>query len=282
MAFTDQQIRQLKAKLNPKYVQTREQGGKELSYIEGWHAIAEANRIFGFDGWDRVTLSSNLLWKGNQGAKQICVYAARVRVIVYAEVKPVVREATGTGSGSGDNLGEAYDRAIKIAETDATKRALSTFGNPFGLALYDKTQAGVRKAKVSRNRLSRQLEEFSTNDHKELQTAFEKSSILKSAANSNFKEKRIRSKAHLQFVASQACLICGRKPADAHHITFSQPRAMALKVGDNFAVPLCRLHHSELHQAGSEKRWWLDKKIDPLSIAEQLWSNTEMRGTQKV
>jgi len=41
-------------------------------------------------------------------------------------------------------LGEAHENALKEAETDATKRALTTFGNLFGLALYDKEQAGVR------------------------------------------------------------------------------------------------------------------------------------------
>jgi hypothetical protein len=40
--------------------------------------------------------------------------------------------------------GEAHESAIKEAETDAMKRALSTFGNPFGLALYDKEQQNVR------------------------------------------------------------------------------------------------------------------------------------------
>src|SRR5262249_30224790 len=42
--------------------------------------------------------------------------------------------------------GQAHELALKGAETDATKRALATFGNPFGLALYDRDRAGVRRA----------------------------------------------------------------------------------------------------------------------------------------
>jgi recombination DNA repair RAD52 pathway protein len=64
MAFTDAQIKDLSAKLLGKHVRTREKDDLTLSYIEGWHAIAEANRIFGFDGWDRETLSATCVWKG--------------------------------------------------------------------------------------------------------------------------------------------------------------------------------------------------------------------------
>ena len=44
--------------------------------------------------------------------------------------------------------GEAHELALKAAETDATKRALATFGNPFGLALYDRELAGVKNRKA--------------------------------------------------------------------------------------------------------------------------------------
>ena len=64
--------------------------------------------------------------------------------------------------------------------------------------------------------------------------------------------KRLRDKAHLKFVASQPCLVCGRQPSDPHHLRFAQPRAIGLKVSDEFTVPLCRGHHRQLHQAGNE------------------------------
>jgi hypothetical protein len=64
--------------------------------------------------------------------------------------------------------------------------------------------------------------------------------------------KRIRDKAHLKFVASQPCIVCGRQPSDPHHLRFAQPRGLGLKVSDEFTVPLCRVHHRQLHQAGNE------------------------------
>lgn len=92
------------------------------------------------------------------------------------------------------------------------------------------------------------------------------------------KPLRERDRNHLRFVAMQACLICGRTPADAHHVKSAQPRALGRKVSDRFTVPLCRLHHRELHAGGSEERWWHDKGIDPLLVAADLWART--RGQQ--
>jgi hypothetical protein len=82
--------------------------------------------------------------------------------------------------------------------------------------------------------------------------------------------KRIRSKEHLRFVASRPCLICGRTPAQAHHVRFAQPRGLGLKVSDEFTVPLCAIHHSENHKTGDERAWWARRGIDPLKVARQL------------
>ena len=78
--------------------------------------------------------------------------------------------------------------------------------------------------------------------------------------------KRLRDKAHLRFVASQPCLVCGRQPSDPHHLRFAQPRALGLKVSDEFTVPLCRGHHRQLHQAGNEVAWWEGLKINALEL----------------
>jgi hypothetical protein len=86
--------------------------------------------------------------------------------------------------------------------------------------------------------------------------------------------RRLRSKAHLKFVASQPCLVCGRSPADAHHLRFAQPRAMGLKVSDEFTVPLCRVHHRDLHSSGSEIAWWEKRSIDPVATSRTLWGST--------
>jgi hypothetical protein len=85
---------------------------------------------------------------------------------------------------------------------------------------------------------------------------------------------RKRNKAHLLFVGAQPCLICQKAPSDAHHIKYAQPKALGRKVSDEFTVPLCRLHHQELHRNGNEKAWWANAKIAPLAIAQQLWDTS--------
>ena len=82
--------------------------------------------------------------------------------------------------------------------------------------------------------------------------------------------RRLRDKPHLQFVAKQPCLVCGRQPCDAHHLRFAQSRGLGLKVSDEFTVPLCRAHHRELHQSGKEVEWWARKSIEPIGIAGQV------------
>ena len=88
------------------------------------------------------------------------------------------------------------------------------------------------------------------------------------------KPVRKRDKAHRDFVCSQPCLICGRRPSDAHHIRFGQPRALGRKVSDEFTVPLCRVHHRDLHRGSDEKKWWEAARIEPMEIAQKLWRET--------
>jgi hypothetical protein len=82
---------------------------------------------------------------------------------------------------------------------------------------------------------------------------------------------RLRDKEHCKFVARQACVVCGRAPAEAHHLRFAQPRALGRKVSDEFTVPVCRLHHRELHRYGDEVSWWAGVNVDPVPIALELW-----------
>jgi hypothetical protein len=88
------------------------------------------------------------------------------------------------------------------------------------------------------------------------------------------KPVRERDRNHLRFVASQPCLVCGRSPSDPHHIKFAEQPAMGRKVSDRFTVPLCRLHHRELHRRGNERAWWQIHTIDPLPVAARLWAMT--------
>ena len=83
--------------------------------------------------------------------------------------------------------------------------------------------------------------------------------------------RRMRDREHVKLVAQQPCLICGRRPADAHHLRFAQNRAMARKVSDEFTVPLCRGHHREVHRCRDETAWWRGNGIDPTVAARSLW-----------
>jgi hypothetical protein len=83
--------------------------------------------------------------------------------------------------------------------------------------------------------------------------------------------RRIRDRDHVKLVAKQPCLICGRRPADAHHLRFAQSRTLGRKVSDEFTVPLCRGHHREIHRCGNEEAWWKKVGIDPTVSARALW-----------
>jgi hypothetical protein len=88
--------------------------------------------------------------------------------------------------------------------------------------------------------------------------------------------RRYRDRAHLRLVSAQPCLICGRRPTDAHHLRFAQPRAIGRRVSDEFTVPLCRSHHRALHRHGDEPGWWETNKVDPVAAAHELWQRTRL------
>ena len=310
MGFSAKHLQALRRNPDHRRIRTREANGRRLSYLEGWYVISEANRIFGFDGWSRETLESRCVLARENRGTFLAVHVARVRITVQAEGATVVREGHGTGEGRGTSPGEVHDIALKAAETDATKRALATFGRPFGLELY----RGVKTLVVESPSIAQpalpdvQLRSgFHPDDttpiprpstyygrrHDPAADKVMKTEIAKpigpplvptsSEAPSGridksqltiAEPKRIRDKAHLKFVASQPCLICARQPSDPHHVRYAQPRAIGLKVSDEFTVPLCRVHHRQLHQVGNEKAWWEGFKIDPLDVANGLWTHT--------
>jgi hypothetical protein len=92
------------------------------------------------------------------------------------------------------------------------------------------------------------------------------------------KTVRLRDKEHRKFVLRQPCLVCGRVPSDPHHLTFTQPRALGGRASDEFTVPVCRIHHRELHLSGDEVAWWRRLNIDPLPVALRLWQHTQADG----
>ena len=100
MGFSEKQVQALRRSLNPRHVRTREANGRELSYIEGWYAISEANRIFGFDGWSRETVESRCVLARENRGSFVAVYIAKVRITVHADGATIVREGHGSGEGS--------------------------------------------------------------------------------------------------------------------------------------------------------------------------------------
>ena len=364
--FPKTQLRRLKSKLDRRFVQSREVDGRSVDYIEGWFAIAQANTIFGFAGWDREMTHFERIYERSRGDVTSCAYVARVRIRVRTGRTTVVREGSGCGSATANTSGEAHDLALKGAETDATKRALATFGNCFGLGLYDKDQNGVSSKKTAAAKtfilydptgalfagnLSaegfctglRQLIQAATvpaelqvlaernkdgvarlrTDAPALKTAKKvhyadilerliKDRLAPAATNGNghdvpgladvaslspppsrpsrigdgpridkstlalATERRLRDKSHLKFVSMQPCLICGREPSQAHHLTFCQRRGLSLKVSDEYTVPLCGLHHDELHRSGAERQWWEKHNICPEPVAAELWTKTRV------
>ena len=321
MGFSARQVQALRRQPSGRHIRTREAHGRELSYLEGWYAISEANRIFGFDGWNRETVESKCVLARENRGTFLAVYIARVRVTVHADGATIIREGHGTGEGRGTSPGEVHDIALKVAETDATKRALATFGKPFGLELYRGGRAATSQKPILSqtaitgpaipvpadahlgfhpddttpiprpSRYYGRRQDLVTRDRAQGRRELE---VRPSAGTSIIvpaspglvpaqidkslltiaEPKRLRDKAHLRFVASQPCLVCGRQPSDPHHLRFAQPRALGLKVSDEFTVPLCRGHHRQLHQAGNEVAWWENLKINALEIAKGLWEQT--------
>jgi hypothetical protein len=94
------------------------------------------------------------------------------------------------------------------------------------------------------------------------------------------KAVRLRDKTHRRFVLRQPCLVCGRVPSDPHHLTFTQPRGLGYRVSDEFIVPVCRIHHRELHRSGNEAAWWQKLNIDPLPVALRLWQQTRLNNDE--
>jgi Rad52/22 family double-strand break repair protein len=320
MGFSTKQVQALKRNLGRQHVRVRQANGRNLSYIEGWHAVAEANRIFGFDAWSRETIESRCVLARESRGSFLAVYVAKVRITVHAGHSTTVREGHGTGEGRGLSPGEVHDIALKSAETDATKRALATFGKPFGLALYGngKTTSRVngvvsRPESAALDHRDRQAslppddttpiprpsrfygrrqdpvtrDRAQSRHNLDMQLSADSSIVpaapakIDKSALAIAEPKRLRDKAHLKFVASHPCLVCGRQPSDPHHLRFAQPRALGLKVSDEFTVPLCRGHHRQLHQFGNEVPWWEKHKINALEIAQGLWEQSHRRSELK-
>ena len=197
MAFQDVQIRKLRRRPAACHVRERVSDGVVLHYLEGHYVINQANRIFGFDGWDRETVYCNCIASRQVQGRVQASYVTRVRITVRAGSTHVCREGLGAGEATAETAGQAHERAAKAAETDATKRALATFGAPFGLTLYG-SKPGKRPAVRKVDTVEQQRK------HQGGGQSIDKSQLHVS------EPKRQRNRDHLKFVASLGCLVCGR------------------------------------------------------------------------
>lgn len=145
MTFTAEQNTALAAPLDPKHVRKPSGSfGPKGDYLEGWHVINELNRVFGFDGWSyTVDLNRDALSEGKDSKGNV-QWQAAYTCICTLTVGDVKRQDVGFGSGFAKQVGDAIEGATKEATTDALKRCARTFGNVFGLALYDKSRANVQ------------------------------------------------------------------------------------------------------------------------------------------
>jgi DNA recombination protein Rad52 len=418
--FSTNQLKKLSRSLDPACVHVRNVDSRKLSYIEGWFAIAQANDIFGPSAWDREMVHFERVFERACAGTYTCGYLARVRIRVRAGTTQIIREGTGWGAASARTLSDAHERALKSAETDATKRALATFGSQFGLCLYERTAgmdkpafalmnadgaalasslspesfcSGLRQL-IEVSKTERELDCLAENNATGLRELKARSPHLKNKQGEHYAdilsrlidqareklqfaepalrssetvtdvladqaisdafsqdvtlgneelgdersgadevthgqgpqadhgglrqgandegrtsdgvatsikpltpeealapsriatgsridksrlafgatEKRLRDKQHLRRVAALPCLICNRQPSHPHHLRFAQKRGLGQKVSDEFVVPLCALHHGELHRSQSETDWWKKRNVDPLPISSELWA----------
>ena len=94
---------------------------------------------------------------------------------------------------------------------------------------------------------------------------------------SRHKRPRQEKRDHLEWIRTLPCVVSGRKPVDAAHIRFTDPRYGKRETGkgekpdDKFVVPLHHALHMDQHCEG-EKGWWAKQGIDPLRIAVALYA----------
>src|SRR5262245_30020984 len=199
----------------------------------------------------------------------------------------------GTGNGRGRVIldpaqsAQLRDKLLIEVENIASADLATTWA---GEALVAKNSLTPTDAKLVEDAFERRLSELPSSDAaaagREVIAATESTdpgqakgidkSILTVAA-----PRRYRNREHLRYVAQQACLVCGRKPSDPHHLAFTQPRALGRKVSDEFAVPLCRGHHRAVHRSRDERAWWQQAGIDPIKVARRLWKGTRGLGQRR-
>ncbi len=259
MSFNADQIKRLRLGVRATHVRERDVDDKTLRYLEGWFVIAEANRIFGHDGWDREIVATECVWRKVVDGLFAVAYLTRVRVTVRADGQIVSREGVGAGQFMAPTMGQAHERAAKAAETDATKRALVTFGAPFGLMLYKDGRAAERRRRDP-VRTGPAPDRGPARAPRVIKVPYSARSKEVTGARSDPDPCEID--------MGEPCLVCGARPAIAHRLEGMRSRAG--EEGGGLAVPLCVRHQEALRESDNENEWWEAHGMDPLAIAEEL------------
>lgn len=82
------------------------------------------------------------------------------------------------------------------------------------------------------------------------------------------------SRAHLRWLKTLPCVVCGQPADDPHHILGNVdglPKGMGRKNEDRWAIPVCRKDHDLAHAHGNDEAWFASQGIDARSIASALW-----------
>ena len=137
-------IEELNKSFNPDNMDENLDGHR---YIKSYKAIEEANRIFGNMSWSDRVIKQEVVditqnEKGNFGASVVSVIEVTVGFLadddLDTDIITVKREGVGCATSWNSNKGKAIGNAYKSSISDARKRALMSYGNTLGLALYDK------------------------------------------------------------------------------------------------------------------------------------------------
>ena len=170
-----------------------------------------------------------------------------------------------------DASGLVRDRLVnEIAALDAVEAAIEWAGQNVGA----KNTLAAEDASIVEAAFRCRMQVLEPEVYSPGQAPAERLPIEGANNSTMVKPRRSRNKGHLRFITGQPCTVCGRRPCEAHHLRFSQPRALGRRVSDEFTVPLCRVHHRELHRQGDERAWWNKANIDPMPIALRFWQDT--------
>lgn len=148
--LTALQLGRLHADLHPARVSSRDQGGRQLSYLEAYDVRATLTRIFGYGNWSGETIETRVVHESQYQApnsdRQLWRIGALCTFRITIHQTGAVYTESAAASQSGPDYGEVLDFAIKTAESDALKRAATNLGTQFGLSLYQNgtTQDVVR------------------------------------------------------------------------------------------------------------------------------------------